>query len=67
MKKTFKNVYFTVINSFLTITAIPFPLRSPFTTNTFIEIMHLKYTQGKGKCIFNTIIICMKSDTVCNS
>ena len=60
MKKNFKNIYFTVINSFLTITAVPFPLRSMFTTNTFIEIIRLKYMQRMGRRVVVMIIISMK-------
>ena len=40
-------IYSTIINLFFTITAIPFPLRSTFTTDTFIEFACSTYRDGK--------------------
>ena len=65
-KKT-KIVYSSIINSFLTITAIPFPLSSTFTTDTFIEIIHLKFMQRMGERVVKMIIISMKNDSLCNN
>ena len=65
--KKIKNISSTVMNSFLTITAIPFSLRSTFTTDKFIEIIHLKYMQRMGKCVVKLITISMKNDTLCNN
>ena len=56
IKTNFKYIYSTIINSFVTVTAIPFPLRSTFTTD-----IHLKYMQKTGKRVVKMIIISMKN------
>ena len=66
-KTNLKYIYSTIINSFVTVTAIPFPLRSTFTTDTFIEIIHLKYMQKMGKRVVKMIIISLKDATLCNN
>ena len=62
IKMNFKYIYSTIINSLVTVTAIPFPLRSTFTTD-----IHLKYMQKTGKRVVEMIVISMKDATLCNN
>ena len=65
--KSFEIIYFTIINSFLTITAIPFPLGARLLPTCLLKSFTWSiYIQRMGKRVVKMITISMKDDILSN-